>query len=64
VGPFHGSHREAQHQEYMTDQDAVDASDVIAKVVHLKATLPLGLHLMWGALGRSTRPNLSRWEGD
>jgi hypothetical protein len=36
----------ADDQEYLTSQDVVDATDVIAEVTHLEATLSLKIHLM------------------
>jgi hypothetical protein len=52
VGYLYGDHRETQHWEYTTNQDAIDASSVVAKVVHLKAALPLSLHSMRAPLGK------------
>jgi hypothetical protein len=46
----HGDHREAQHRKYTTHHHTVDASDLIAEVMYLKAALTLGLHLMRASL--------------
>jgi hypothetical protein len=46
LGLLHSDQCEAQHQEHMNHQDAVDASNLIAEVVDLKATVSLCLYLV------------------
>lgn len=43
----------AHYREYMTNQDAVDALDVVSEVVHMKTTLSLSFYLMGTPIGET-----------
>ena len=49
-GLLHSDQNEAQHREHTTHHDVVDASNLIAEVVDLDATLFLYLHLVRASL--------------
>lgn len=39
--------------DYMTNQDTIHASDIVAEVMHLETTLSLSLHLMGAPIGKT-----------
>jgi hypothetical protein len=47
---IYSNHREAQHREYMAHHYSINVSDLVAKVIYLKAAFNLSLHTMRASL--------------
>jgi hypothetical protein len=62
MGPLHCDRCKPQHKEYMTNQDAVDASDIVTKVMHLETTLSPSLHLIGAPINETLNHLCIGWK--